>query len=101
MTASDLRAGGRTVDLSVELDGETYEFAWPADQKLLNFLLDQGLDPPYSCREGICSACEFKLVDGEVEMENNVVFEQDDIDEGWRLACQSRPTTDAVKIIYE
>jgi 3-ketosteroid 9alpha-monooxygenase subunit B len=94
-------AGGKTVDLVVDLDGETHELDWPADQKLLDFLLDQGLDAPYSCREGACSACGVKLLEGEVEMENNSVLEQEDLDEGWRLACQSRPTTDAVKVSYE
>ena len=92
--------GGRTVDLVVELDGETHELDWPADQKLLDFLLDEGLDAPYSCREGACSACGLKLVEGEVAMDNNSVLEQEDLDEGWRLACQSRPVSDAVKVSY-
>jgi 3-ketosteroid 9alpha-monooxygenase subunit B len=93
-------AGGRTVDLVVELDGEVHELDWPADQKLLDLLLDTGLDAPYSCREGACSACGVILVEGEVEMENNSVLEQEDLDEGWRLACQSRPVSDAVKVRY-
>jgi 3-ketosteroid 9alpha-monooxygenase subunit B len=93
-------AGGRTVDLQVELDGETHELDWPADQKLLDLLLDKGLDAPYSCREGACSACGVILVKGEVTMDNNSVLEQEDLDEGWRLACQSRPASDAVSIRY-
>jgi 3-ketosteroid 9alpha-monooxygenase subunit B len=94
-------AGERTVDLVVELDGDTHELDWPESQKLLDFLLDQGLDAPYSCREGACSACGLKLVEGEVVMDNNSVLEQEDLDEGWRLACQSRPVSDAVKVSYE
>lgn len=93
--------GERTVDLVVELDGETHELDWPESQKLLDFLLERGLDAPYSCREGACSACGLKLVEGEVVMENNSVLEQEDLDEGWRLACQSRPVTDAVKVRYD
>ncbi len=92
--------GGKTVDLLVELDGETHELDWPADQKLLDFLLDKGLDAPYSCREGACSACGLKLLEGEVVMDNNSVLEQEDLDEGWRLACQARPVSDAVKVSY-
>jgi 3-ketosteroid 9alpha-monooxygenase subunit B len=93
--------GGKTVDLVVDLDGETHELDWPADQKLLDFLLDKGLDAPYSCREGACSACGVKLLEGEVTMDNNSVLEEEDLEEGWRLACQSRPTTDVVKVSYE
>jgi 3-ketosteroid 9alpha-monooxygenase subunit B len=94
-------AGERTVDLLVELDGETHELDWPVSSKLLDFLLDQGLDAPYSCREGACSACGLKLLEGEVAMDNNSVLEQDDLDEGWRLACQSRPVSDVVKVSYD
>ena len=94
-------AGEPTVDLVVELDGQTHELQWPESQKLLDFLLEQGLDAPFSCREGACSACGLKLVEGEVVMENNSVLEQEDLDEGWRLACQSRPVSEAVKVSYD
>jgi len=98
---AELSSGGPTTDLVVTLDGETHELDWPQDQKLLDFLLEKGLDAPYSCREGACSACGVKLLEGEVDMEVNSVLEQDDLDEGWRLACQSRPSTDAVKVSYD
>ncbi len=94
-------AGEATAALVVELDGETHELAWPVGQKLLDVLLDKGLDAPYSCREGACSACGLKLVEGEVSMDNNSVLEQEDLDEGWRLACQSRPVSDAVTVSYD
>jgi 3-ketosteroid 9alpha-monooxygenase subunit B len=93
-------AGEATTGLVVELDGETHELAWPKSQKLLDFLLDKGLDAPYSCREGACSACGVTLVEGEVTMDNNSVLEQEDLDEGWRLACQSRAVSDVVKVSY-
>ena len=93
--------GGPTVDLEVTLDGETYELDWPEDQKLLDFLLDKGLDAPYSCREGACSACGLKLLEGEVTMDNNSVLEEEDLEEGWRLGCQSRSTGVPVKVTYD
>ncbi len=93
-------AGESTTALVVALDGETHELAWPKSMKLLDFLLDKGLDAPYSCREGACSACGVTLIEGEVEMENNSVLEQQDLDEGWRLACQSRAVSDTVKVSY-
>jgi 3-ketosteroid 9alpha-monooxygenase subunit B len=94
-------AGEPTVALTVDLDGTTHELQWPESQKLLDFLLDQGLDAPFSCREGACSACGLTLVEGEVVMDNNSVLEQEDLDEGWRLACQSRPVSDTVKVSYD
>jgi 3-ketosteroid 9alpha-monooxygenase subunit B len=85
----------------VTLDGARHSFDWPGDTKLLDLLLDNGVDAPYSCREGACSACACRLVAGEVKMLNNDVLEDEDIADGIILACQSLPVTDAVEVSYE
>jgi 3-ketosteroid 9alpha-monooxygenase subunit B len=92
--------GGETTRLSVDLDGETHEYDWPRHIKLLDFLLAQGLKAPYSCRLGQCSACACILDEGEVKMLTNEILEQEDLDEGYVLGCQSLPLTDTVKIRY-
>lgn len=92
--------GGAASTLKVDLDGQTHELAWPENKLLLDVLLDAGLDAPYSCRQGNCSACACQLVDGEVTMRNNNVLEKEDLDEGWVLACQSVPATPAVSVTY-
>lgn len=86
--------------VEVELDGQQHRFPWPARTKLLDLLLEKGLDAPFSCREGACSACACRLVEGEVKMLNNDVLDPEDIAEGIVLACQSVPVTDTVKITY-
>jgi 3-ketosteroid 9alpha-monooxygenase subunit B len=93
--------GGPTSTVHVELDGEASEVPWPQQSKLLDVLLAKGLDAPYSCRQGDCSACACKLVEGEVTMLQNNVLEREDLDDGWILACQSLPLTDVVKVSYE
>jgi 3-ketosteroid 9alpha-monooxygenase subunit B len=92
--------GAETTHLEVELDGETHEFDWPRQKKLLDFLLEKGLKAPYSCRQGLCSACACILDDGEVLMARNEILEQEDLDEGYVLGCQSVPISDKVKIRY-
>jgi len=87
--------------VAVALDGERHSFEWPSEVKLLDLLLARGLDAPYSCREGACSACACRLVAGEVKMLNNEVLEDEDLAEGIVLACQSLPVTDEVEISYE
>lgn len=87
--------------VTVELDGETQTLPWPRHVKLLDLLLDAGLDAPFSCREGHCAACACTLKDGKVAMEVNDVLDQQDLDEGLILACQSRPTTDSVEVTYD
>ncbi|MEU2233763.1 ferredoxin--NADP reductase [Streptomyces vietnamensis] len=84
----------------VELDGETRTVAWPAATPLLDVLLAAGVDAPYSCREGACSACTCRVVTGEVKMLRNDVLDDQDIAEGYVLACQALPLTDRVEITY-
>ncbi|MFC4853664.1 2Fe-2S iron-sulfur cluster-binding protein [Actinophytocola glycyrrhizae] len=91
----------RTAAVKVTIDGTEHRFDWPAETKLLDLLLDRGVDAPYSCREGACSACACRLVSGEVKMLNNDVLEDEDLADGIRLACQSLPVTDEVEISYE
>ncbi|MGH3881259.1 MAG: 2Fe-2S iron-sulfur cluster-binding protein [Actinophytocola sp.] len=91
--------GAATVE--VTLDGVRRKLDWPAETKLLDLLLDNDIDAPYSCREGACSACACRLVAGEVKMLNNDVLEDEDISDGIVLACQSVPVTDAVEVSYE
>ncbi|QYN17181.1 ferredoxin--NADP reductase [Amycolatopsis sp. DSM 110486] len=93
--------GGETARLTVDLDGETRTVAWPRQRKLLDHLLAEGLDAPYSCREGQCSACACRLVSGEVKMLNNEVLDAEDLADGIVLACQSLPVTDEVSVSYE
>jgi 3-ketosteroid 9alpha-monooxygenase subunit B len=85
----------------VTLDGERHEVRWPRNAKLLDVLLDKGLDAPFSCREGHCGACAVLKKSGEVEMEVNDVLEQSDLDDGLILGCQARPKSDSVEVTYD
>jgi 3-ketosteroid 9alpha-monooxygenase subunit B len=85
----------------VTLDGETHDIQWPRNAKLLDVLLDKGLDAPFSCREGHCGACAVLKKGGDVEMEVNDVLEQSDLDEGLILGCQARPRSDSVEVTYD
>ncbi|GHG40129.1 MULTISPECIES: ferredoxin--NADP reductase [Amycolatopsis] len=87
--------------LTVTLDGETRSMGWPRQRKLLDHLLGAGMDAPYSCREGQCSACACRVVSGEVKMLHNEVLDAEDMADGIVLACQSLPVTDEVSISYE
>jgi ferredoxin len=48
----------------VELARTGREFVIPAGQSILEVLLGAGLDVPYSCTEGVCGACETKVIAG-------------------------------------
>ncbi|WP_310963610.1 ferredoxin--NADP reductase [Nocardioides terrisoli] len=89
------------VTVEVELDGEQHTFDdWAGDKPLLEFLEDKGLDAPFSCREGQCSACACMVLEGEVTMRNNEVLDAEDLADGIRLACQSMPASEKLRITY-
>ena len=85
----------------VTLDGTTHELSWPRNAKLLDVLLDKGLDAPFSCREGHCGACAVLKKSGEVTMDINDVLEPSDLEEGLILGCQALPATDSVEVTYD
>jgi 3-ketosteroid 9alpha-monooxygenase subunit B len=93
-------ADGMAATLSVTLDGATTLLPWPAGTRMLDVLIDAGLDAPYSCRQGICGACACQLTGGEVEMVHNEVLEAVDIADGYILACQAVSLTPEVSIAY-
>lgn len=92
--------GGVAATLEVDLDDETHKLDWPAGQRMLDVMIDAGIDAPYSCREGVCGACACRLVSGEVEMAHNEVLEEADLADGYVLACQSRALSDQVSVDY-
>ena len=74
--------------------------AWPRSRTLIDIMLAAGLDAPYSCLEGECGSCACTLTEGTVEMENAGALDPDDIADGYILGCQSRPTSDKLKIEF-
>jgi 3-ketosteroid 9alpha-monooxygenase subunit B len=93
-------AGGLAATLEVTLDGEKRVLPWPPGSRMLDVLIEHGLDAPYSCRQGICGACACQLTGGEVDMAHNEVLEPADIEDGYILACQAIPLTESVSITY-
>nr|WP_279536294.1 2Fe-2S iron-sulfur cluster binding domain-containing protein [Nocardioides ochotonae] len=89
------------VRLEVELDGETHSFDdWVPGTTMLEHLEAKGVKAPFSCREGECSACAVRLLEGEVSMRHNDVLDAEDLADGIRLACQADPLTDVVRASY-
>ncbi|AOJ02668.1 ferredoxin [Burkholderia mayonis] len=49
---------------TVELAKSSRALEVPVDKSLLDTLLEAGIDVDYSCREGICGACETRVLEG-------------------------------------
>ncbi|MDV6286921.1 ferredoxin--NADP reductase [Rhodococcus jostii] len=92
----------RAFRVSGEIGGVSFDHDdWPSDQVLLDFLLKKKLAAPFSCRSGECSSCTYRIVEGSVKMIGNDVLDDEDLNDGLRLACQSLPETDEISISYE
>lgn len=58
-------------------------------------------DAPFSCRSGVCSTCQAVIRKGEVDMAVNLGLTDDEVQRGYVLTCQSRPTTSEVDVDYD
>jgi uncharacterized protein len=68
--------------------------AWDANaDNLLEFAEANNLEPPYSCRQGICGTCECKILEGEVTYQTPPTAT---IKEGSVLICISTPKTSKI-----
>ena len=94
-------AGSGGAKLIAHLKGERIEITVPTGATILDALVREKYDPPYSCTSGACSSCMAKVVQGKVEMEVCYALDPDEVKAGFCLTCQSRPTTDVVEINYD
>ena len=83
------------------IDGIRHRFPVGADQSIIEAAEAAGLELPYSCRGGMCCTCRARLVEGKVAMEVNYSLERWELEAGYVLTCQSRPTTPKVVLDYD
>ena len=89
------------VKLTVVLDGKPYDMPMNRGEKILDIALSLGLDLPYSCKAGVCCTCRCKVVEGTTEMEKNFTLEKPEVEQGFILSCQARPTSDRVVVSFD
>ena len=91
-----------SAEVTVVMDGRRRRFTMPRHgEVILDAAGRAGLDLPFSCRAGVCSTCRAKLVSGSAEMEHNVALEDWEVEAGYILCCQARPTSPALEISYD
>jgi ring-1,2-phenylacetyl-CoA epoxidase subunit PaaE len=88
--------------ITVKLDGSAFDFDLGFEgESILDAALKQGADLPFACKGGVCCTCRAKLVEGEVDMDVNYALEQEEIERGFILTCQSHPRTERVVVDFD
>ena len=70
-------------------------------EAVLDAALRAGMDLPFACKGGMCSTCRARLTEGRVEMALNYALEKWELEAGFVLTCQARPTTPRVGLDYD
>jgi ring-1,2-phenylacetyl-CoA epoxidase subunit PaaE len=100
--AAPAAAAAASAEITIVMDGRRRRFSMPRDgEVILDAAQGAGLDLPFSCRAGVCSTCRAKLKSGSAEMEHNVALEDWEVEAGYILCCQARPTSAALEISYD
>ena len=88
--------------ITLKLPDDSVEtFECDADTTILDALEEAGLDHPSSCRAGACSSCAMKVLDGEVNQEEQTFLDDDQLEEGYVLTCVAYPTSDTLTLLGE
>lgn len=95
-------AAATGVSVTVMLDGTRREFLVEAgDDTVLDAAARQGLELPFSCKGGMCCTCRCKVAEGSAEMAVNYSLEKWELDAGFTLACQTRPTSEKLVLDFD
>lgn len=85
-------------EVTIRYDGQEYKVLVQPNRFILETALDQGIDLPYSCQSGLCTACRGKALSGKVKLDEEEGLSQSERNEGYVLTCVGHPLTDDVVI---
>ncbi len=93
---------GDTARITVILDGHRKSFDMPrTGTNIVDAAAQNGIELPYSCKGGVCATCRTHVQSGKVSMAVNYGLEPWEVDDGFILACQSTPDSDAILLDYD
>ncbi|MEO6232846.1 MAG: 1,2-phenylacetyl-CoA epoxidase subunit PaaE [Ferruginibacter sp.] len=89
-------------NITIKLDGRSVNFKLAFNsESILDAALKQGADLPFACKGGVCSTCRAMVTEGKVSMDNNYALENEELEQGYILTCQSHPLTAIVSIDFD
>lgn len=97
-----IRPDDESATITVIMDGHRKTFPMAAaGESIVDGAARHGIELPFSCKGGVCATCRTKVREGEVRMDANYGLEPWEVEQGFVLACQSHPVSDAVTLDYD
>lgn len=91
--------GKTTVEVTV--DDEVFSLSMDKKTLVLDAVLKENINAPYSCQGGVCSSCIARITEGKAEMVKNQILTDGEVAEGLILTCQAHPLTPILKVDYD
>jgi ring-1,2-phenylacetyl-CoA epoxidase subunit PaaE len=98
---ADERFSGEGSEVTVVLDGRTTRLTLPRDVPVLDSAQKVRGDLPFACKGGVCGTCRAKVTEGEVTMRRNFALEDEEVEAGFVLTCQTLPVSDTVTVDFD
>lgn len=92
---------GATSEVTVVLNGRATTLTLPRAETLLDSAQRVRGDLPFACKGGVCGTCRAKICDGEVTMRRNFALEDDEVEAGFVLTCQTVPDSATVTVDFD
>jgi ring-1,2-phenylacetyl-CoA epoxidase subunit PaaE len=88
--------------VTVICDDEEVEFELNMDgNTILDAAMNEDLDVPFSCKGAVCCTCKAKVVEGKVTMDANYALSEQEVEDGYVLACQAHPASAKVIVDFD
>ena len=89
--------------ITVKLDGRSFDFdlSLNTETTILDAALKEGADLPFACKGGVCCTCKARVLEGAVSMDVRWGLEDEEIEQGYILTCQSHPRTEKVVVDFD
>lgn len=77
-------------------NNQHYTVRVPEDRYILHSAENQGVDLPFSCRNGACTSCAVRVISGQIYQPEAMGLSPELQKQGYALLCVSYPCSDLV-----
>jgi ring-1,2-phenylacetyl-CoA epoxidase subunit PaaE len=92
---------GETSVVRIVLDGRSTTAVTSRNESILDAAAATRADLPFACKGGVCGTCRAHVTEGEVDMRRNYALDDDELERGFVLTCQTHPVSDRVTVNFD